>query len=153
MSLHKPSLTEQITVDPTRPRVVAECATLIDEEVKSKGGLGGVAIRGAYATIKAIKRGFVPDVVDALLNDWVGQLEPYYDRWRNGGGPTFSDYVTARSEDVAEDLLKVTDERAARTKHTTARKAYERMRNGAKKHVAAAVPRLGKLLERHLQPS
>ncbi len=144
------TLSEQITVDPTRPRVVAECVTLIDEEVKSKGGLGGVAIRGAYATVKAVKKGFVVSVVEALLDDWVTQLEPYYDKWRTAAGPTFADYVTARSEDVAEDLLRVTDERAATTKHGTARKAYQKMRPSAKKHVSAAVPKLGQLLERHL---
>jgi len=144
------TLSEQITVDPTRPRVIAECVTLIDAEVKSKGGFGGVAIRGAYATIKAIKRGFVPDVVDALLDDWVAQLESYYQAWQAGAGTSFSEYVTARSDDVAEDLLKVTDERAANTKHGTARKAYTKMRSSAKKHVAEAVPKLGALLERHL---
>ena len=145
-----PTLTEQITSEETRPKVVAECVTLIDGEVRSKSGFGGVALRGAYATIKAIKRGFVPDVVDALLDDWIVQLEPYYGRWKTGGGTTFSEYVTARSEDVAEDLLTVTDVRAEATKHTTARKAYKRMRNSAKKHVAQAVPKLGALLEKHL---
>ncbi len=145
-----PTLTDQIIAEQTRPKVVAACVTLIDGEVKSKGGFGGVALRGAYATIKAIKRGFVPDVVDALLDDWVVQLEPYYDRWRTGGGTTFSDYVSARSEDVAEDLLTVTDDRAARTKHKTARKAYNRMRGSAKKHVIQAVPKLGAIIEKHL---
>ena len=145
------TLSEQITSELTRPKVVAECATLIDEEVKSKSGFGGVALRGAYATIKAIKRGFVPDVVDALLDDWIIQLEPYYDRWKSGGGTTFADYVTARSDDVADDLLKVTDDRAANSRHTTARKAYTKMRGSAKKHVTAAVPRLGKLIENHLE--
>ena len=144
------TLTDQITAEQTRPKVIAECVTLIDGEVKSKGGFGGVALRGAYATIKAIKRGFVPDVVDTLLDDWVVQLEPYYDRWRTGGATTFSEYVTARSDDVAEDLLHVTDERAAKTKHTTARKAYNKMRGSAKKHVIQAVPKLGALLEKHI---
>jgi hypothetical protein len=144
------TLTEQITAEGTRPSVVAECVTLIDGEVKSKGGLGGVALRGAYATIKAIKRGFVAGVVDALLDDWVAQLEKYYTGWRAGTGTSFTEYVTARSEDVAEDLLKVTDERAATTKHTTARKAYNKMRGSAKKHVTAAVPKLGGVMEQHL---
>jgi len=145
-----PTLTDQISAEQTRPKVVLECVTLIDGEVKSKSGFGGVALRGAYATIKAIKRGFVPEVVEALLDDWVVQLEPYYDRWRSGGGTTFSDYVSGRSEDVAEDLLKVTDVRAANTKHTTAKKAYNKMRGSAKKHVIQAVPKLGALLEKHL---
>ena len=146
----KPTLAEYITVESARPQVVEECVALIDAQVKSKGGLGGVALRGAYATIKAIKRGFVTDVVDALLDDWVAQLESYYSGWRAGSGSSFAEYVTARSEDVAEDLLKVTDERAAKTRHTTARKAYNKLRGSAKKHVSQAVPELGALMERHL---
>ena len=39
---------------------------------------------------------------------------------------------------------------AANTKHGTARRAYNKMRGSAKKHVAEAVPKLGALLERHL---
>lgn len=143
-------LADKITVEPTRARVVPECVTLIDAEVKAKGGMGGIAVRGAYATIKAIKRGFVNDVVEGLLDDWVEQLEPYYASWRQAGGTSFADYVTARSEDVAEDLLKVTDARANNTKHKTAAKAYTKLRGGAKRHVTDAVPKLGALIERHL---
>src|SRR5688572_12670269 len=110
------TLKEQITAAPTRATVVDECAQLVDEEVRSKKGMSGFAVKAAYTTVKALKAGFVKDVVDALLDDWVDKMEPYYLSWKNGGGTTFSDYVTARSDDVADDLLKVTDERAARTK-------------------------------------
>lgn len=146
----QPTLIERVTAQPTREQVVSDCVTLIDDEVRAKRGLGGVALRGAYATIKAIKRGFVVGVVDALLDDWVTQLEPYYTRWQSTSGTAFADYLTARSDDVANDLLKVTDARAETTKHTTARKAYVKMRGAAHKHVAAAVPKLGALLERRL---
>ncbi|RMH36564.1 MAG: hypothetical protein D6689_22210 [Deltaproteobacteria bacterium] len=147
---HAATLAEQITTDPPRPQIVTECVDLIDAEVKSKGGLSGVALRTAYAGIKAIKPGFIKDVVDALLDDWVAQLEPYYAAWRNGGATSFADYLTARSDDVANELLKVTDERAAQTKHKTAAKYYRKMRDSAQKHVAAAVPKLAKLIDAHL---
>ena len=42
---------------------------LIDAQVKQKGFL----IKSAYATIKAIKKKFVPEVVDTLLDDWLGR--------------------------------------------------------------------------------
>jgi hypothetical protein len=146
----RPTLAEQITVEPTRARVVDDCVRLVDDEVKGTGGLGGIAVRAAYATINTIKKGFVREVVDALLDDWVRQLESHYGRWRAAGGTTsFADHVTARSDDVADDLLKVTDERAERTRHNTARKAYQKLRGSAKKHVAGAVPKLGRLVERH----
>ncbi len=144
------SLVERIGVEPWRAQVIADCVELIDAQVKAKGGLSGMAIKGAYATIKTIKRGFVPSVVEALLDDWLGKLQPHHDRWSAGGAGTFSEFVIARSEDVAEDLLQVTDERAAKTSHTTAKKAYEKMRGNAKKNVIEAIPELARLIEKHL---
>jgi len=144
------SLVERIGVEPLRAKVIEDCVDLIDAQVKAKGGLSGMAIKGAYATIKTIKRGFVPGVVDALLDDWLGKLQPHHDKWASGGKGSFAEFVIARSDDVAEDLLQVTDERAARTSHTTAKKAYEKMRAGAKKNVIEAIPELARLIERHM---
>lgn len=144
------SLVERIGVEPTRASVIADCVNLIDNQVKSKGGVGGLAIRGAYATIKAIKRGFVPDVVNSLLDEWLEKLQPHYDKWEANKAGGFPDFVVARSEDVAEDLLSVTDKRAETTKHTTAKKAYLKMRGGAKRNVVEAIPELAKLVEKYL---
>lgn len=145
-----PTLKEQLGVEPARPRVIAECVTLIDAQVKAKSGISGVAIKGAYGTIKRIKKRFVPEVIDGLLDDWLDKLEPYYVKWSASGAGTFSEYITARSDEVSEDLLSVTDERAETSKHKTARKLYKKMRGSAKNNVQGAIPDLGKLVERHM---
>ena len=146
------SLVDRIAVPPQRAQVVDDCVHLIDAQVKAKSGLSGMAIKGAYATIKTIKKGFVTSVVEGLLDDWLRKLQPHHDRWEAGGKQgSFADHVIARSDDVAEDLLAVTDERARTTTHTTAKKGYERMRGSAKKNVVEAIPELARLIERHLQ--
>jgi hypothetical protein len=90
--------------------------------------------------------------VDALLDDWLGKLQPHYDKWAAAPATTtFSDYVIARSDDVAEDLLQVTDQRAEKTSHTTAKKMYFKMRDGAKRNVVESIPDLSKMIERHLE--
>ena len=61
-------LADLITRPPMRQRVVEDCVALVDEEVRSKSGLGGVAIKGAYGTVKKLKPRFVPDVIEALLD-------------------------------------------------------------------------------------
>ena len=132
------TLVEQLGKEPQRPQVVLECVELIDTQVKQKGFL----IKGAYSTIKAIKKKFVPEVVDALLDDWLGKIQPHYEKWDATKPSTFSDYIIARSDDVAEDLLQVTDERAEKTSHTTAKKMYARMRDSAKRNVVEAIPEL-----------
>ena len=144
------TLVEQLGKEPQRPQVVLECVELIDTQVKQKGFL----IKGAYSTLKAIKKKFVSETVDALLDDWLGKLQPHYDKWDatsiTPSAITFSDYIVARSDEVAEDLLKVTDERAEKTSHTTAKKMYMRMRDSAKRNVIEAIPELAKLIEKHL---
>lgn len=139
-------LVDTLGREPVRPKVIEETVGLIDSQVKTKGFL----IKGAYSTIKTIKKGFVAETVDALLDDWLGRLQPHYDKWETAKSSTFADYVIARSDDVAEDLLKVTDERAAKTSHTTAKKMYGRMRDSAKRNVVEAIPDLARLLEKHL---
>jgi hypothetical protein len=141
-----PNLVEHIAKPPIRELVIAECVELIDAQVKQKG----ILIKSAYATIKAIKRKFVPEVVDALLDDWLTKLQPHYDKWSASKPSTLEAYLVARGDDVAEDLLSVTDNRAAKTTHTTAKKMYLRMRDGAKKNVIEAIPDLAKLIEKHL---
>lgn len=141
------SLVERIGKEPVRASVVADTVDLIDATVAEKGFL----MKGAYATIKAIKKRFVPEVVDGLLDDWLGKLQPHYDRWAAAPqATTFPDYVIARSDDVAEDLLSVTDERAQKTSHTTAKKMYLKMRDSAKKNVVEAIPGLAKMIAKHM---
>ncbi len=130
-----------------RPAVIDDCVALIDAQVKQKG----FVIKSAYATIKAIKKKFVPEVVDALLDDWLGKIQPHFDKWAAAKTSSLTDFMVARSDDVAEDLLSVTDERAEKTTHTTAKKMYLRMRDGAKKNVVEAIPDLAKMIEKHLQ--
>jgi hypothetical protein len=143
------TLVDQLGKEPARPQVIADCVDLIDQQVKSKG----FVIKSAYATIKAIKKRMVPEVVDALLDDWLGKLQPHYDKWRTAKSTPFSDYIIARSEDVAEALLQVTDDRAQKTTHTTARKLYLRMRDSAKRNVVEAMPDLARALEKYLHDS
>lgn len=144
------NLKEVLGTEPVRSRLVADCAELIDAQVRAKGGLSGVAIKGAYGTIKRIKKGIVPEVVNGLLDEWLDKLQVYHDTWGAGGSGTFAEFLSARAEDVAEDMLSVTDARAERSSHKTARKAYQKMRGSAKTHVMEAVPDLARLIERHL---
>jgi hypothetical protein len=147
-------LKSELGREPTRPGLVADCAALIDNQVKAKRGLSGIAIKGAYGTVKAIKRGMVPDVIDALLDDWLDKLQPYYETWSASGATSgFAEYLATRSDEVAEDLLTVTDERAQNSKHKTAAKAYQKMRGSAKTNVVEAVPELARIIENHIAAS
>src|SRR5688572_5919808 len=126
------NLIERLGTEPVRTKVIDDCVALIDNQVRGKG----LVIRTAYGTVKALKKNFVREVVDALLNDWMGKLQPHHDKWTAAGASgSFAEHLIARSDDVAENLLAVTDVRAERTSHGTAKKLYSKMRPSAKTNV------------------
>ena len=111
-----PTLKEILLVPGNRPKVVADCVTLVQEEVDSKGGLSGLAIKGAYAVVKAVKPGFVTEALDHMLDDFVARLEPFWADAQAKNEPVGA-LMNARAGEVADALLAISDERAARAKN------------------------------------
>lgn len=143
------TLSEILLVPGTRPKVVTDCLRLVDEEVDSKGGLSGLAIKGAYMVVKAVKPGFISDAVDHMLDDFVRRLEPFVTEAQQKNEPVGA-FLNGKAPLVADALLSTSDERAAGANNQTVKKAYEKLRPTAKKNVEAAVPRLGRLIAKYL---
>ncbi|HVR03427.1 MAG TPA: hypothetical protein VMT47_14915 [Polyangia bacterium] len=143
-----PTLTDMLLVPGNRPKVIADCVQLINEEVDAKGGLTGLAVKGAYALVKAVKPGFVTEAVDHMLDDFVKRLEPFWADAQTKNEP-IGPLMNARAPQVADALLAISDERAARSTNPTLKKAYEKLRPTGKKHVEQAVPRVGRLVQKY----
>jgi hypothetical protein len=144
-----PTLAEQFTAAEKRKKVVSDLAALVDAEVARKGGLSGLALKASYGVVKAIQPTFILESVDALLDDSLAHVEPIYQECVTAGSAGFTARWNASSGRVADALLAITDGRAARTRHATAKKAYEKLRPTARRNVEEAVPALGLLLLRH----
>src|ERR1700733_10840998 len=126
--------------DPTkRPAIVADCCTLIDEEVGAKGGLSGLAVKAGYAAVKGVKPGFIAEVVEKLLPEFADSLDTLWDEGKKGGNA--ASYFVANKSRVADALLSVTDAKAKGAKSAVVRGTYEKLRGTAKKNVEEAVPR------------
>ena len=143
-----PTLKEIMLIPGNRPKVVADCGTLVQEEVDSKGGLSGLAIKAAYAVVKAVKPGFISEALDGMLDDFVERLEPFWADAQAKNEPVGA-LMNARAGEVADSLLAISDARAARAKNQGVKKAYEKLRPTGKKNVEAAVPRLGRLIAKY----
>lgn len=133
-----------------RPQVVTDCAQLVDEEVASKSGLSGLAVKGGYAVVKKIKPGIVPEAVDRLLNEFVAQLEPFHTAFQAQGGGNLSSYLQGRASEVATALLNITDAKVSRAENRTIKAAYEKLRPTGAKHVEAAVPGIARVLSKYV---
>jgi len=133
--------------DPKRQSVINDACKVLDEEVADKSGLSGLAIKAAFGVVKGVKPGFIREVVDALLNDFLAALDPLYQE-ATAKGTAPGAYLTSNSSRVADALLSITDARAARSQQAVVKSTYEKLRPSAKKQVEAAAPRLGALLDR-----
>ena len=142
------SLREQLSAGERRQELIKDACRVLDEEVADKGGLAGMAVKAAYKVVKGLRPGFIPEVVDNLLDDFVDALDPIYQEALHNTEPPGAYLVSNRSR-MADALLGITDGRAQRAKNATIKKLYDKLRPSAKKHVEAAAPRLGRMLERH----
>jgi len=143
-----PTLSDMLGADPKRQAVVDDACRVLDLEVADKSGLSGLAIKGAYGVVKGIKPGFIREVVDALLDDFLKALDPLYQEAVSKSVRP-SAHFKANSGRIADALLAITDERAARSQRAIVKSTYEKLRPSAKKQVEAAAPRLGELVDRH----
>jgi hypothetical protein len=132
-----------------KPHVMDDCMTLIDQEVKSKSGISGTAVKLAYKTASAFASGYLRAMVELLAPDMIIKLEPYWADFSVSGAGDFGDYLVKHGEEVSEALLSVTDARAETSTRPTILKAYKTVRGGASKHVTAALPALGALVQKY----
>lgn len=142
------TLTETLQ-DPARlGAVAADGAELIDAEVRRKSGVSGFALKTTYKAVQAMRPGMIPGALRRLLPQFAPRIDPYYARARDSGDTR--GYFVAHGDEIAEAMLAVTDERAARTSHRSLKRAYEGLRGRAKAHVVEAMPGLAELIDKHV---
>jgi hypothetical protein len=141
---------EQMLLAPqTRPQVIDDCYALIQQQVSELSGISGAAVKLAYKTVTKFAPGHVLHMVESLLPEMVAKLEPYWADFSASGGSGFGDYLAKRSDEVSESLLAITDARAAASTRPTITKAYGSVRGNAAKHVTAALPSVGALVQKY----
>lgn len=142
------SLSATIADSTKRSAVLDDCVRLIDAEVADKRGLTGMAVKGAFKSVKSLKPGMIRHSMDALLDDFSGQVDPFWADCQDKGEQPRA-YFTRNKTAVANALLKITDDRAAKSKHKVLVRAYKTLRGKAIDHIGAAMPRFADLLQRH----
>jgi hypothetical protein len=147
-----PNLKDLAQESAKRADVVADACKVLDQEVSDKSGLSGLAIKAGYKLIQGIKPGFVRQVVDDLLDDFLDALDPIYQE-AAGGGKRPGDHLRSNSGRAADALLAITDRRAEKAQRAAIKGMYDKLRPTAHKHVEAAMPRLGDLLDKHAPSS
>lgn len=143
-----PTLKDTLLAPATRPTVIRDCEQIIHDEVADKKGVSGLAIKAAFKTVTTFKKGIIPDVVDILLDDFVTEMEPFYAEHR-AADRELRPYLIEHADRIADALLRITDQRADRSRHATLVKAYKKLRPQGQRQVADAMPRIAAMLQKH----
>lgn len=143
------TLHETLLAPDVQPQVVADCETMIKDEVSDMSGISGAGIKIAYKAVNAFAAEHVRYMLDTLMPRMADQLQPYWADFNATGATRFGEYLAGRGDEVAEALLIVTDERARGSERPVIVKAYNSVRGGAAKHIRGALPRLGTIVQKY----
>ncbi|MEW6491974.1 MAG: hypothetical protein AB1589_05410 [Cyanobacteriota bacterium] len=140
-------LTEGLNDPNKRASLVADCVTLIDEQVAAKGGMGGLAWKAAYGTVKGVNPSYIAGAIDRILPEILAAVEPMWNEGVQTGDPV--GYLSQNSSRAADAVLSVTDARIEKSNNGVVRGAYNKLRNSAKGEVETAIPALAKILDKY----
>jgi len=131
--------------------LVSDCAKLMDEQVATKGGITGMAVKAAYSAVKGISPGYVTEATGRILPEVLSALDPIWTEGTAVGNPV--DYLAQNGARTADLILGITDARVEKTNRTVVRGSYKKLRESVKKDLEAAVPRLAEIIDARLKQS
>jgi hypothetical protein len=141
---------EQMLLAPdVKPRVVADCMALVESELAAKSGVSGAAVKVAYKAITTFAPGYYKETIESMLPDMAAKLDPFWADFASSGGAEFGDYLAKRGDEVGQAMLSVTDNMASVSNRAVIIKAYQAVRGGAGKHIEAALPGLGAMVQKY----
>ncbi|MEM9217906.1 MAG: hypothetical protein AAGD25_26640 [Cyanobacteria bacterium P01_F01_bin.150] len=124
--------------------VIADCRQLMDEQVASKKGIGGVAIKAAYKVIKGLGPDYLSKAIAGLLPSICTALDPIWEAGVENGDPVA--HMSQNTSQTADAVLSVTDKRIEQSSNKPVKGAYGKLRKSVKSDVEDAIPGLAKII-------
>ncbi|HEY9671939.1 MAG TPA: hypothetical protein V6D11_10875 [Waterburya sp.] len=140
-------LSENLNDPNKKASVVADCVKLIDEQVKAKSGLGGMAWKAAYGAVKGVMPNYIEGAIERLLPEASAALDTIWSEGLQAGDPV--SYLIQNRSRTADALLSITDVRIEKTNNGIVRGSYNQLRKSAKNDVEEAVPGLAQIINNH----
>jgi hypothetical protein len=144
------TLAEALLMPEVRPQVIADCQALIVQEISGMSGISVTAVKLAYKTVNVFSASHVHHMIEVLLPEMAEQLQPYWTDFSASDDGDFGAYLVRHGDEVSQALLSVTDARGAASSRPVITKAYGAVRDRAGKHVTAALPNVGALVQKYV---
>jgi hypothetical protein len=143
------TLRDILQQDGALQQITTDCQALVEQELAGKSGVSAATLKVGYKVVTAFAPGYYYGLVQSMVPDMLDALQPYWGDFHEAGGGQFGDYLAKRGDEVSESLLGVTDNLAQKSERGTIVKAYGTVRGGAGKHIEAALPAVGGLVEKY----
>ncbi len=135
-------------LDPNKKKmVVAECTNLLDVQVAKMQGISGMALKAGYTAVRGLAPNYCAEAIERLLPESLTAIDPIWSEGVQTGDPVA--HLSHNSDRTADALLGITDVKIDKSKNTTVRGVYSKLRKSAKKHVEEAVPNLAKIIDNY----
>lgn len=141
------TLREKLTSPDTKPSVVADLGTLIEQEVSGLGGLTGVAAKTAFSAAKAKEPNIAQRAAGGYLGALADALDPFWTQFQSAGGGDFGAYLKQNETEVTASLQQVMDAEAPASGGQRA--MYDRFKGQAVKILTGALPKIGALVQQY----
>jgi hypothetical protein len=139
---------QDVLQDPTvYTSLVNSCQDLVEQQVASKGGVSGIALKTTYALVKGVGPTYLTGAIARLLPEVMTALEPLWDEGLALGNPV--DHLSQNRQQAAVYLLTITDLKAQTTHYKVVKNSYQKLRESVRADIEAAVPQLAKILAEH----
>jgi hypothetical protein len=143
------TLPDILLADGAQQRITADCQVMVEQELSAKSGVSATALKVAYKAVTTFAPGYYQSTVEGMIPDLLQRLQPFWVDFQAAAGGQFGDYLAKRGEEVSEAVLGVTDDMARGGERAAVIKAYGAVRGGAGKHIEAALPAVGALVEKY----
>ncbi|RJS95300.1 hypothetical protein D3260_01765 [Salinisphaera sp. Q1T1-3] len=130
----------------TFPRLLEDSKQLVSSEVEKKN----LALRTAFNMVRKAKPDLIDRAMRALLPEFVGALEPFYQEAAAKPDVQFRDHLLANEDEVANALLTVSDRRVKDVDNKVVKSGYQRLRGRAHKEVVTAMPGIATVMSKHV---
>lgn len=138
-----------IAKDPQqRAFLIQASSQLVEKQVQKTSGISGMALKGAFAVVKAISPQFVNKAVDHLLDDFVEKVFPFVQEHQaNAPGRPLFEHFSKKQTEITNALLQVSDSKVSDVQNRTFLSVYKKLRPTASKYVEGAIGDLAHMIE------
>ena len=137
-------LSETIQDQAVRANIAQDCSQLMDEQVATKSGISGLAIKATYGVVKGVGAGYIPGAIERLLPEAFVALDPMWTEGVQSGDPV--EHLIQNRSRTADMILSVTDAKIEKSSNKIVRSSYNKLRKSVKSDVEESVPGFAKII-------